>query len=637
MLRDIELTSCVFRTLAPPPQWTLTEWADSCRWVSRGTSPEPGKWKTSRVEYLRGIQDTISDPTVPRVVIQASAQVAKSECILNTIGFFAEYRPTSILFVLPTVDSAKLFSKKRVGPLFRDSPTLRKKLLEDDILYKRFINGDLNIVGSNSPSGLASSPIQVVLFDEVDRFAASSGDEGDPVELAIARTKNFWNRKIIMVSTPTIKGISRIETEFLLSDQRFYFIPCPHCGHMHLSRFENVVWPTGRPHLATMLCPSCKKHISNAQKNIAVSRGEWRATAPFNNIAGFHINELYSPFSTIANIAIAYVQAKDHPHKLQVWFNTCLGETCEAVGETVSEHDLIERCELWPENADVPERVLVLVAGVDTQRDRLEIEVVGWAGGEESWSIDYHVIHGDPNIPEGCVGSPWTDLTDYLHRRWKSESGTEMIIETTCIDSAGSNTQAVYSYVKAHRGARIFAIVGRGGPDKPIIGNPTRRRFGKKNKQPVDVYVVGVDQAKSVIYKRLTINEPGPGYCHFPIGRDTNYFRGLTSERMITKYAKGGRPRHEWHKPSGARNEPLDCRVYAYAALFLRAPQFDKIAFRRLKQRRVLPSPQIQKENLEGKNQLDNRPEDNAQKPAYNERKSTRKRFRISLNNKRRY
>jgi phage terminase large subunit GpA-like protein len=201
--------------------------------------------------------------------------------------------------------------------------------------------------------------------------------------------------------------------------------------------------------------------------------------------------------------------------------------------------------------------------------------------------VAYHVILGDPDIPEGTAGSPWTHLTDYLRKRWTSEAGGEMVIETTCIDTGGSNTQAVYGYVKRHKGDRVYGIKGQGGPGLPIVGNPARRRAGKKTSRPIDVYIVGVDSAKSIVYKRLRITEPGSGYCHFPQGRSAEYFRGLTAEKAVTKFVKGF-PRLEWHKTSGARNEPLDCRVYAFAALVLRAPQFDKLALRR---RQTMPTP----------------------------------------------
>ena len=571
--------------ISPPPKWTISQWADHRRKLSGEAAAEKGQWRTERAEYQRGIMDAVADPDIEQVVVMSSAQVGKTEVLLNCIGYFVDFDPSPLMLVQPDEAMAETFSKDRLAPMFRDSPSLRSKVRPaktrdsgNTILHKRFPGGHVTLVGANAPSGLASRPIRVLLLDEVDRYPASAGTEGDPVNLAIARTKNFWNRRIVMVSTPTVKGLSRIERAYEISDQRHFLVPCPHCQHEHPLRWGNVVWQDGRRDLASLRCPSCNGTITNAQKNQAVARGRWQASAGPSRIAGFHLNELYSPWRSIADIAIEHGRAKDDPSTLQVWINTSLGETWEEGGERISEHALMERCEPYPQ-ADVPARGLILTAGVDTQQDRLEVEVVAWAGGEESWSVAYQVILGDPDIPEGTPGSPWTHLTDYLRKRWTSEAGGEMVIETTCIDTGGSNTQSVYGYVKRHKGDRVYGIKGQGGPGLPIVGNPARRRSGKKTSRPIDVYIVGVDSAKSIVYKRLRIAEPGAGYCHFPQGRSAEYFRGLTAEKAVTKFLKGF-PRIEWHKTSGARNEPLDCRVYAFAALILRAPQFDKLAYR---------------------------------------------------------
>ena len=526
-----------------------------------------------------------------------------------------------MLIVQPTLELAEAFSKDRLSPMVRDCPAIRKKVSDarsrdsgNTLFQKSFSGGQMTIASANSPISLRGRPIRLVWFDEVSAMKHTA--EGDPVALGIKRTNNFWNRRIVMTSTPTIKGICRIEKEFEKSDKRYFHIACPRCEQPHTLKWGNVVWPEGKPEEASFKCPACEGNYSNAEKNIAVSKCRpdkkgkkpigidglplgWRATAPFNGIAGFHIWEAYSPWRTVAEIVADFLEAKDDPSTLQVWINTCLGETWEEQGDQVSDHDLIGRCEPFPKTADIPERGLVLTAGVDTQPDRLEVETVAWAGGEESWSVDYHVIFGDPDIPEGSEGSPWNDLTDYIRKSWKHEGGGNLTIETTCIDSGGHNTQAVYRYAKAHRGERVFAIKGQGGSGIPIVGNPSRRRSGKKTQRPVDVYIVGVDQAKSIIYKRLRITAAGPGCCHFPIGRSTEYFRQITSEKMMTRYFKGF-PKREWVKESGRRNEALDCRVYAFAALILRAPQFDKIAFR-IKQRAkaILPNSPVDENDPE--------------------------------------
>ena len=607
-----ELEATIACTWAPPPKWKVSQWADNRRKLSGEAAAEKGQWRTSRAEYQRDPMDSINDPSVKRTVLMTSAQVGKTEILLNAIGFFIDFDASPIMLVQPTQQMCEAFSKDRVAPMIRDTPSIRKKVADprsrdsgNTTLHKRFAGGHLTIAGAESPVSLAMRPIRVALLDEVDRYKMTS--EGDPVSLAVKRTNNFWNRHVMLASSPTVKGFSRIEKEWEKSDKRFFYVPCPHCGTPHVLRWGNVVWGEqtpagGDPAKAVLQCPHCQGYITNAQKNLAVAACRplpdgskpigndgkplgFRATAPFDGIAGFHVWEAYSPWRTLAEIVSDFLAAKNDPSLLQVWVNTCLGEPWEDAGESVHEHELIERCE--PYAAEVPARALVLTAGVDTQPDRLEVEVVGWAGGEESWSIDHHVIRGDPDLPEGTLGSPWTDLTDYLRKRWKHESGIEVSIEATCVDTGGSNTSSVYEYVKRHRGDRVFGIKGKGGDGIPIVGNPMRKRSGKKTKRPIDLYTVGVDQAKMLIMRRLKITSPGPGYCHFPANRDPEFFRQLTAEKLITKFVKGY-PKRTWEKPSNARNEALDCRVYAFAALVLRAPQFDKLALRRLQ---TMPAP----------------------------------------------
>jgi phage terminase large subunit GpA-like protein len=326
-------------------------------------------------------------------------------------------------------------------------------------------------------------------------------------------------------------------------------------------------------------------YFGDAEKDEAVANGKWIATAPFKGTAGFHINSIYSPWVRLKTLVREFLEAKDDQSQLQVFINTRLGEVWEAGHKAVNDEMLAKRAEVYP--APLPARVLVLTAGVDTQPDRLEVEVIGWGAGEESWSIDYKVFIGDPDIPEGSVGSPWTALTDYLRKAWDHEWGLQLSVSAACIDSGGHNTQEVYNFAKRHKGDRWFAVKGKGGEGLPVIGTPNRKRTGKMVKRKVDLHIVGVDGAKNIVYNRLGIDTPGAGYCHFPVGREIEYYKQLTAERMVVKFVKGF-PKREWHKPDGRRNEALDCRVYGFAALTLVAPQFDKIAYRMRAQRDTL-------------------------------------------------
>jgi phage terminase large subunit GpA-like protein len=581
----IQLLRRIARRWAPPPSWTVSQWADRRRQLPRESSSEAGQWDTARAEYQRDIMDSVCDPMVERVVVKSSAQVGKSEIILNVVGYFVDFDPSPMLLVYPTDKMGEAFSKDRITPMLRDSPSLRDKVGDqkardsgNTITHKSFPGGSLNIVGANSPTDLAGRSVRIALFDEVDRYPASAGTEGDPVALGEKRTTTFWNAKKVLVSTPTVKGFSRIAAAYDESDKRVFEVPCPHCGHDHVLAWSNVVFDSAKPEEASMKCPSCAKVYGNAEKNVAVSKGRWRATAPFKGTAGFHVNELYSPWSSIAKVVRDFLAAKDYPERLKTWVNTSLGEEWEEGDFTLDGPAVSKRAEKYP--APVPGRVLTMTFGADTQPDRIEAELIGWGAGEESWSIDHAVFWGDPDIQEGRPGSPWGAFTDWRRKRWKHESAGEMVAWGGCIDSGGHNTEAVYSYCRGRRGERVFAVKGVSGEDKALVSAAQRKRVGKQ-RRPVDLFLVAVDQVKSITYRRLRIESPGaPGYCHFPAGRAPEWFEQLVAEKPVTEKDRKGFKKRVWKLPEGKRNEALDCRVYGFAALVLAKPDFSKLALK---------------------------------------------------------
>lgn len=549
-------------TLKPPPAQTVSEWADSSRRLSSESSAEPGQWITSRAEYQRGIMDSISDPAVESVVVMSSAQVGKTEIINNICGYHIDQDPAPLLVVMPTLEMGEAWSKDRLAPMLRDTPALRGKVKDprardsgNTLLHKVFPGGHVTICGANSPSSLASRPIRIVLCDEVDRYPVSAGSEGDPVTLARKRSATFWNRKLVLTSTPTVKGASRIEMAFASSDQRRFYVPCPHCAAEQVLRWTNVKWPPNQPERAAYHCGSCGAEWSDVQRWAAIRRGDWRAEANFTGVAGFHLSELYSPWSRIADMARAFIDAKNSPETLKAFVNTSLGETWEDEGERVDETGLLERVEDWGEL--LPAGVLVLVAGVDVQDDRLEVEIVGWGRDEESWSISHTRIFGDPSAPR-----IWADLDELLAQRFTRVDSVDMTIAAVCVDSGGHHTQAVYRYCKDRYRRRVYAIKGMAGPGRPVWP----KKASRQNIGRVNLFMVGVDAAKDAVYSRLRITRPGPGFCHFPADRDPDWFAQLVAETVMTKYTKGF-PTRVWTKKPGARNEALDCRVYAYAAL----------------------------------------------------------------------
>ena len=548
--------------MKPPPNLKIDEWADKHRRLSPESSAEPGLWSTDRASYQRGMMQAISDPKIENIVFMTGAQIGKTEIINNSVGYYVSQDPSPMLVVQPTLELAKMWSSDRLSPMLRDTPIL-KNLVKDPrsrdsgntIYQKQFPGGYIAIVGANSPSGLAARPIRCVFLDEVDRYPASAGSEGDPIELSKARTKTFtYNRKIIMVSTPTNKGASRIESAFEESDKRFYYVPCPDCKHEQKLIWSNVNWEEDKPDTACYVCEECGSAWDDAMRYRAIKNGNWVATEDFNGTAGFHINGIYSPWTPLSEAVRSFLVAKKMPDTLRVFVNTYLAETWEDQGERVDDYAVAERAEPFGDKLD--SNIMILTCGVDVQDDRLELEVVGWGKDEESWSVDYRTLYGDPSTPH-----LWNDLENILKNIYETEDGRQLQIRSACIDSGGHYTQAVYNFVRPREGRRIFAIKGMGGESRPIVSRPTRNNIGK-----IRLFTLGVDSIKELVFSRLKINEVGAGYCHFPDDRSDEYFKQLaSSEKIVTKFHKGF-PRREFVK-TRTRNEALDCRVYAIGAL----------------------------------------------------------------------
>jgi len=536
---------------------------------------EPGRWVTARAEYQRGIMNAFSDTTVHTIVVPKAAQVGFTECVLNALGFIVHQDPCPILILQPTIDAGETWSKERLAPMVRDTPVLRglvrqpiSRYVENSLRFKSFPGGYMAIVGSNAPAGLAARPIRVVFADEVDRFKTSAGTEGDPLQLAAKRQTTFWNRKTLLGSSPGRKATSVIWREWLKSDQRRFYVPCPQCEEKQTLRWENVRWDKAadseqrrvgapfwphKPETAYYVCEHCGNPWDDVVRWEAVSKGEWRATAPFNGIAGFHIPGFISPWLTLTDIVVEFLKAKDVPELLQVWVNTVLGEPFEDPAETVESSSLVSRGEQYGPEL-IPEGVKLLVAGVDVQGDRLECQVLGFGPREECWAIEYHVLPGDP-----AQQHLWMELDEQLLKVYPTEDERQLRIRAVCIDTGGHHGNQVLAFCKGRRGRKVLPIKGASGA-RPIW--PKRESKAKK-----DFYVVGVDTAKDAIYGRLRIAKPGPGYIHFPVGVDFNeqYFQQLTCEKVMTRY-RLGHPVRVWEKPPGAKNEALDTFVYALAA-----------------------------------------------------------------------
>jgi phage terminase large subunit GpA-like protein len=558
------------QTWTPPPNLKISDWADRYRRLSPESSAEAGAWRTDRAPYQREIMDSFNDPDIQRIIFMKSAQVGATEILLNVIGYYIDQDPAPMLVMQPTLQMGQAFSKDRLATMIRDSEKIRNCVKDprsrdsgNTVLSKKFAGGNLTITGSNSASSLASRPIRCVLADEVDRYEASAGTEGDPISLATKRTTTFWNKKIYLCSTPTIKGLSRIETAFEESDKRYYHVPCPECNEKQVLKWKNVVWEENQPHTAAYACDHCGSVINESKKQWMLKHGEWIASAPKSNTAGFHISELYSVWSTWADMAKNFLEAKKQPEMLKTWINTALGESWEEQGETV-EYDVLLDRRLNYDVERIPEDVLVITAGIDTQKDRLELQLVGFGKQYEAWVLEYRIFWGDPNGIK-----VWQELDDYIKKRFKTETGRSMPVSCVCIDSGGHHTNAVYNFTKPRQARRVFAVKGLSTPGKPIANKPT---FVGKNKAVL--YGIGVDSAKEAIFARLSV-ESELTTLHFCADLDEEYFKQLTAEKRVTKFVRG-RKSLIW-KQIRPRNEALDTLVYNFAAIYILNPNFDSI------------------------------------------------------------
>ncbi len=596
--------------LTPDPLLTVSEWADRHRVLSSKASSEPGRWRTSRTPYLREIMDCLS-PTSPieRVVFMKAAQLGATEMGSNWIGYVIHHAPGPMMAVWPTVEMAKRNSKQRIDPLIEESPVLseliapaRSRDSGNTILAKEFRGGVLVMTGANSAVGLRSMPVRYLFLDEVDGYPLDVEGEGDAISLAEARTRTFARRKIFIVSTPTIAGASAIEREYEASDQRRYFVPCPHCGHRQWLRFDRLRWEKGRPETAAYVCESCEAPIAEHHKTWMLEHGEWRAMAEGSGkTAGFHLSSLYSPLGWRAwcEIAAAWEAAVSKESgsaaAIKTFKNTELGETWVEEGEAPDWQRLLERREDYPLGR-VPTGGLLLVGGADVQKDRIEASIWAFGRGKECWLVEHRVLMGDT-----ARDAVWQRLAELVAETWTHASGAAMPLARFALDT-GFATQEAYAFVRACRDSRVMAVKGvsRGAA---LIGTPTAvdvSLAGKKLRRGIKVYSVAVGLAKLELYNNLRkmpeVAEDGAtpvypaGYVHLP-KIDAEFLQQLCAEQLITRRDRNGFPVREWQKVR-ERNEALDCYVYARAAAAASGlDRFEERHWRELERQLGLASP----------------------------------------------
>lgn len=579
--------------LKPLPKTSVSQWADNHRMLSSGISAEPGKWKTSRALYQKDIMNAFTEPGIHRVVVKSSSQIGKSDMMNNVIGRFAHLDPCAIMMIQPTIDMAQDYSKTRIAPMIRDTKVLntlfydvKSRDANNTILSKVFPGGRLIMCGANSPAGLASRPIRILLADEVDRFPDSAGTEGDPVDLAAKRMTTFWNSCMGLFSTPTNEGTSRIDEEYLAGTQEEWQHKCPNCGEYHLLRhidmtvdYKEIKTPSGKKTVIVndvkWRCPHCG--FSFSEKEMKQTQQKYisqNSDALKNGIRSFFVNGFTSPWMTWPKIMREWLEAKGDPEREKVIMNTVFGESYKQKGAFEDEQIFLRRRESY--GAELPNGVLLLTAAIDTQDNRLEYEVVGWGKEEECWGIRKGIVLGAPN-----QARTWKEIDNILDKTYHFADGKGLKVVRTFIDSGGHYTSDVYNYCQKNFYKQRFAIKGRGGPGIPLI-----YKIAKANNAKAPLILLGVDDGKQQIMDRLSIDSPGPLYFHFPQdegikelsdrGYNDLYFKGIISEHKKV-YKRNGVLREVWETTKNVRNEPLDLRNYNLACMKSLKPDWVKL------------------------------------------------------------
>lgn len=562
--------------------------------MSAKATARPGVYNPDITPWVPGIHDALDDPAVHEIVCMKSAQVAWTDgVLLNYIGKRIDIDPCPMILMFAKDQAAKEFNDEKFTPMVEATPRLASKIpitarrdKDNRWQFKGFPGGFLKFVGSNSPSSVKSTPAPFVAVEEPDDCNTNVREQGDTITLLKERTKSFPRRKVVFGGTPTIEGFSRIEAAYKASDQRRFWVPCPHCGEHQVLAWEHVKWQEDsesqhevfghvKPETARYCCPHCSALWTDAEKNRAVRLAEWRADAPFRGVAGFYINELYSPFpgSQMPRLVEKYLSAQHalaqgDDTKMRSFRNNTEGLPYAYRSDIPEAGDVRQRAEDY-EEFTVPIGGLVLTAGVDVQHDRLAVIIRAWGRGEESWLVYWGEIPGSTLNPEGGA---WKDLDLLLRQEFKHATGSTLRISAVSIDgSDGNRTEIVHAYVRARRHLRYMTVKGASEQTddrREIFSTPRKVDPGKQlrpAKHGLETFIVGTARAKDLILEtRIKLEGNGPGRIHGYGKVRPDYWEQLVSE--VKAPSRLNRNRKTWTKKAGVRNEALDAEVYALHA-----------------------------------------------------------------------
>jgi phage terminase large subunit GpA-like protein len=553
--------------LSPPPNYKISEWADSNRILSTSTSPRSGKWQTSNSPYMRFIMDMVTDPYTEQVTLMMCSQVGKTELLLNIMGYYIHNDPCPMMFIMPTKDLSEEFSKRAFASMMRESPCFHDKIQIDkksstnNIDYKEFRGGLVLFVGSQKANALASVPIRIVLADEIDRFALDADGEGNPINLAKKRTANFPNRKWILCSTPTVHEKSQIVQEYEASSKYRYHCKCPSCGGKQYLKWVNVKWFDDNPDTARYICEHCGVLWEDLDRYKAIEKGEWIAENPnIRRNIGFHLPRMASTFCRLSDVAKEYIDAKGDPEKIKVFVNTVLAETTRESADETSPQLIMDRAEDY-DSDNLPSEVMFLTAGADIQNDRIECMIVGWGRGHQAWVLENVVFTGDP-----LQDDVWVKLENLLKREYRSNFYKQSLrVRYVAIDS-GYLPQIVYDYCYKTNTLDDCEVFATKGVDS--ISEKNCNLFKKSQlhnpqltRQVSKPFIVGTYEAKTWLHTYFNYQKPQKGYWHFPKKLPLEFYEQLTAEKRYLEFKKG-KEQYKWLKPnSSTRNEALDTAV----------------------------------------------------------------------------